>query len=142
MRDRPDAAAILDIVAHTLSETLLPHLRGGDAYQARIAANLVRIVAREMRHAGPDDREELQRLRSLLNHEDGDLLSLNRELATRIASGEIGPDEPSLVDHLWRTTIAKLAVDQPYFPRLKQLGLDRLLAHDRPAEQENEDGVA
>ena len=33
----------------------------------------------------------------------------------RIAAGELTLETPGLADHLWRTTLAKLAVDQPTY---------------------------
>ena len=44
-----------------------------------------------------------------------ELARLNQQLADRIASGEIDLASPGLADHLWRTTLAKLAVDQPTY---------------------------
>ena len=37
------------------------------------------------------------------------------ELAHRIATGELDLTTPGLSDHLWATTMAKLAVDQPTY---------------------------
>jgi hypothetical protein len=45
----------------------------------------------------------------------GSLADLNRVLAARIANGEAGLDTPGLADHLWQTTLDKLAVDQPNY---------------------------
>ena len=53
------------------------------------------------------------RLRALLGA-DGTLAELNAALAQGIASGAVGPS-PALADHLWATTLAKLAVDQPRY---------------------------
>jgi hypothetical protein len=47
--------------------------------------------------------------------EQGDLETLNRRLCARIAAGEIGLSTPGLVDHLWQTTLDKLAIDQPNY---------------------------
>jgi Domain of unknown function (DUF6285) len=45
----------------------------------------------------------------------GSIEDLNRALCDLIASGEITLATPGLKDHLWATTIAKLAVDQPNY---------------------------
>ena len=47
--------------------------------------------------------------------EDGDLPTLNRALALRIRAGAMDLSTPGLADHLWATTLAKLAVDQPNY---------------------------
>ena len=40
---------------------------------------------------------------------------VNRALAERIATGEVDLQTPGLAEHLWQTTMAKLAVDQPNY---------------------------
>jgi hypothetical protein len=36
-------------------------------------------------------------------------------LSARIASGEMGFQTPGLTDHVWKTTMDKLAIDQPNY---------------------------
>jgi len=43
----------------------------------------------------------------------GSLFELNRTLADKIAKGEVDLQTAGLAEHLWQTTFAKLAVDQP-----------------------------
>ena len=43
------------------------------------------------------------------------LAELNAELAQQIADGSATLETPGLADHLWATTLAKLAVDQPQY---------------------------
>jgi hypothetical protein len=50
----------------------------------------------------------------------GSLGELNRTLADRIAKGEIDLQTPGLADHLWQTTMDKLAVDQPSYASYKR----------------------
>lgn len=119
MHDQPDAAALLDAVSELLRATIVPHLNGAVAYQARIAASLVTIVAREIRASPTADAVEHATLRRLLRT-DGDLKALNVELARRLADRSLGIDTPGMVEHLRRTTLAKLAVDQPGFARLRK----------------------
>ena len=45
----------------------------------------------------------------------GSLGELNRVLAERIAKGELDLQTPGLSEHLWQTTMDKLAVDQPNY---------------------------
>ena len=47
-------------------------------------------------------------------------LELNRALADRIAKGEVDLQTPGLADHLWQTTMDKLAVDQPNYASYKR----------------------
>lgn len=133
MHDLPTPEQLLAAVARFLRDEAGPALaRHGDnalAYQARVAANMLDTVARQTVQAPAGDAVELQRLQALLrlptDHPDAaDLAALNRQLADRIASGGLAPDHPGLADHLWATTLAKLAADQP--------GYDTFLRHQSP----------
>lgn len=48
MNDRPTAAELLAAVERFLEETAVPGLEGPARFHARVAANVVRIVAREL----------------------------------------------------------------------------------------------
>lgn len=108
MQDRPTAAELLNEVASFLEE-LVPTLNGPVQHQARVAANLTRIVEREVQLAPDADARELAALQQLLGH-DGDLVSLNEELATRLANNELHRDAlPVLID----VVTDKLAINKP-----------------------------
>lgn len=51
MHDRPTAAELLEIVAETLSDTVVPATEPHARHQARVAANLCRVIARELNQA-------------------------------------------------------------------------------------------
>jgi hypothetical protein len=72
------------------------------------------MMRRELDLGPAEDAAELARLKALLGA-DGSLADLNRELARRIEAGEVDLATPGLSDHLWATTMAKLAVDQPTY---------------------------
>lgn len=50
--DRPTAAELLEIVAETLTESVVPATASHAQHHARVAANLCRILAREL-HTEP-----------------------------------------------------------------------------------------
>ena len=112
MHQRPDPLDLLDAVATFLREQALPQLPGHAAYHARVAANAIDIVRRQLQLAPAADADELRRLQPLLGR-DGSLAELNALLCERIASGELGLHTPGLAEHLWQTTLDTLAVDQP-----------------------------
>lgn len=114
MLDAPQGADILDAVARLLRDTLIPQLPPDAVFQARVAANAVDLVARELRQGGPAQAAAISRLQALLGH-DGALPAQEAELAIAIRQGRIGADSPGLMDHLWATTLAKLAIDQPSY---------------------------
>ena len=114
MQDEPRADEILTRVATFLKGPATresgPHI----SFQLRVAANAIEICQRQLTLAPKEEAEELARLRGLLGI-DADLPMLNRELALRIRAGELTLETPGLADHLWATTLAKLAVDQPTY---------------------------
>jgi hypothetical protein len=114
MQDEPRPDEILTRVAGFLKGPAAresgPHI----SFQLRVAANAVEICQRQLTLTPKADAEELERLRALLSI-DGDLMTLNRELARRIRDGELTLESPGLAEHLWATTLAKLAVDQPTY---------------------------
>ncbi len=114
MQDQPTAAELIDIVADFIRNHAMPQLQGHAAFHARVAANALDIVKRELQVAPKANAEEHERLKALLGH-DGSLEELNRELCARIESGEITLATPGLADHLWAITMTKLAIDQPNY---------------------------
>jgi Domain of unknown function (DUF6285) len=114
MQDPPYPSEILGAVAAFLKNVVAAETTGATSFQARVAANALEMMKRELETAPAEDAAELERLRALLG-KDGSLHDLNAELSRRIEAGEIGLDTPGLKDHLWATTLAKLAVDQPTY---------------------------
>jgi hypothetical protein len=105
---------LVAIVREFLERQAMPALEGRVAFHARVAANALAIVERELEQGSRETDRELARLRTLLGT-DGDLDALNRELCRRLRSGEVSVETPGLLDHLRATTLAKLAVDQPHY---------------------------
>lgn len=115
MRDHPIGTGLLAAFAEFNRTQVMPALPSGPlAYYARVADNILSIARREIELGPAADAAELESLRSLLGAA-GDLQTLNRELCRRIADGEISFDDARLVQHLWRVTLDKLAIDQPTY---------------------------
>ena len=77
------------------------------------------LVVRQLTLAQGSDAAEAASLKKLLGV-DGALIDLNRALAEKIAKGEVDLATPGLAEHLWQTTMAKLAVDQPNYGSYKR----------------------
>ena len=54
-------------------------------------------------------------IRDLSRAREDALSDLNAELALRIREGGLDLETPGLAEHLWATTLAKVAVDQPNY---------------------------
>ena len=114
MQDQPKAVDLIAAVADFLRNQAMPELKGHTAFHARVAANALDIVCRELEAAPAAEAAEHARLRALLGG-DGSLEALNRSLCAAIAAGEMNLETPGLADHLWTTTLAKLSIDQPSY---------------------------
>ncbi len=114
MQDEPTPSELIKAVADFLRNELTPQLSGHSAFKLRVAINALDLVTRQLALEATSDAAELARLSQLLGM-DGSLPDLNRALAERIASGEADLDTPGLSEHLWQTTMDKLAVDQPNY---------------------------
>jgi len=112
--DRPDTAELVTAVREFLADKVAPNVDGQLAFHARVAANALAIVERELALGGDMDAAERARLAALLGH-DGDLDSLNRELVARIRTGALDDRRAELLDHLRRTCADKLALANPRY---------------------------
>lgn len=114
MQDMPKSSEIVDVVSEFMRQHVLPQLQGHTAFHALVAANALDIVKRELAIAPEANEAEKARLEKLLG-KDGTLEELNRLLCARIEAGDMTVDTPGLADHLWETTLTKLAIDQPKY---------------------------
>ena len=112
MQDEPRPEEILAAVAKYLRETVAPATTGHVSFNVRVCANALEMSRRQL--LDPTAEAERARLAALLG-EDGDLATLNAELCRRIATGQATLATPGLAEHLWATTLAKLAIDQPTY---------------------------
>lgn len=120
MQDAPKPEDLLAAVAGFLRERAFPELQGQAAFHARVAANALDIVRRQLALAPAAEAAEAERLRRLLDA-DGSLEQLNRLLCQRIAGGAMGLHTPGLAEHLWQVTLDKLAVDQPGYESYRRV---------------------
>jgi hypothetical protein len=122
MQDEPTPTELIKAVADLLRNDIAPVVSGHTAFKLRVSLNALDLAARQLTLAQESDAAELARLSRLLDKE-GSLAELNSALADQIAKGEIGLQTPGLAEHLWQTTMAKLAVDQPnYAAYRRELG--------------------
>ena len=122
MQDEPTPSELIKAVADFLRNEVAPQLGGHNAFKLRVAINALDLVTRQLTLASSSDAAELARLTQLLGRQ-GLLQELNRLLAGKIAAGEADLQTPGLAEHLWQTTLAKLAVDQPnYAAYRRELG--------------------
>jgi hypothetical protein len=119
MQDEPTPIELVKAVADFLRTEIAPAIKGHNAFKLRVGINALDLVTRQLTLQGPGEAAEAVRLKALLGS-DGSLMELNRALAEKIASGELDLNTPGLKEHLWQTTMDKLAVDQPNYGSYKR----------------------
>jgi hypothetical protein len=119
MQDEPTPTELIRAVADFLRNEITPEIKGHNAFKLRVGVNALDLVTRQLALADASDATEAARLKALLGI-DGSLLELNRALSEKIARGEVDLQTPGLAEHLWQTTMDKLAVDQPNYASYKR----------------------
>jgi hypothetical protein len=119
MQDEPTPIELTKAVADFLRNDITPLISGHQAFKLRVAINILDLVTRQLTREEGSDASEVERLRKLLGM-GGSVTELNRALAERIAKGEVDLATPGLSEHLWATTMDKLAVDQPNYASYKR----------------------
>ena len=128
MQDRPDAREMLEAVRAFLEQQVVPALEGTRQFHARVAANVLAIVGRELADGEQALRVEWDRLVDLLGVAGLDpprdaaallvaVRELNGELSARIRAGEAnaGPWRARVLAHLKVTADDRLAVANPRY---------------------------
>jgi hypothetical protein len=119
MQDEPTPSELIKAVADFLRNDITPMISGHNAFKLRVGINALDLVTRQLALAPDGAAAEAARLSQLLGLQ-GSLGELNRALADRISKGEMDLQTPGLSDHLWQTTMDKLAVDQPNYASYKR----------------------
>jgi hypothetical protein len=98
MQDRPTSIELLEAAADFVDRELVPAIEGARQFQARVVANVMRIVAREIKMEDPLVRSEVKALARLLGRDAPHLHSLDdlrraaagmgEELTAKIRAGE------------------------------------------------------
>ena len=135
MQDRPTALELLAAVREFITRQVVPALEGGRQFHARVAANVLGIVERELQDGDEQLRAEWMRLRTLCVPDAAQeavaddvppleppvlraaVGALNAELAARIRQGDAdrGPLRDAVLAHLRATVEDKLRIANPSY---------------------------
>jgi Domain of unknown function (DUF6285) len=122
LQDRPTAAELLDAVAGFLDE-LGPDLDAGRRFHARVAANVCRILIRELALGPAHEVRQHELLAGLLGR-DGEPAELWAGLAAAIRSGALDGRRDEVVAVLREVTAQKLAIDNPGYTEAERWTTD------------------
>lgn len=113
MITHPRADELAEAVAAWIEE-IRPTLDPRNAFLARVAANALAAVTRELRQGPAAEAAATARLAELLGH-DGPHEALTDELCARIRAGELDVETPGLLAALRANALEQLAIDQPTY---------------------------
>lgn len=124
MQDRPSARELIEAVVQFLERELVPSVTDARLkFRARVAANVLTIVTREMEQGDALLHAEWERLHKLLDFPSagkdvcGEIEQMTRELCRRIRAGEAdeGPWHDAVMAHVTQTVIEKLQIANPRY---------------------------
>ena len=113
MITHPKTEELAKAVAGWIDE-IRPGLDPRNAFLARVAANAMATIERELIQGPAADAEAVRRLTSLLGR-TGDLEALEAALCAEIRAGRADEHTPGLLPALREVTLARLAIDQPSY---------------------------
>ena len=114
MNSNPSKEELIISIINYIENDVISELKGQKRFHAHVAKNSLGIILRQLRLENENNSKEKKRLEEILKI-DGDLIELNKILCEKINNEEINIKDNDLIDHLYKTTMEKLSIDQPNY---------------------------
>jgi len=114
MNNPPSKEELITSVIEFIENDIIDELVGQKRFHAHVAKNSLQIILRQLKLEEKNNRFEKNRLKEILKI-DKDLNELNKILCQKIDNEEIDINNNDLIDHLFKTTLEKLSIDQPNY---------------------------
>ena len=114
MNNPPSKEELIISIINFLENDIISELKGQKRFHAHVAKNSLNIVLRQLRLEEENNSKEKKRLKEILKIE-GNLKELYQILCEKINNEEIDINNDDLIDHLYKTTMEKLSIDQPNY---------------------------
>ncbi|MBT5662300.1 MAG: hypothetical protein HOJ05_01210 [Alphaproteobacteria bacterium] len=114
MNNPPSKEELITSVIEFIENDIIDELVGQKRFHAHVAKNSLQIILRQLKLEEKNNRFEKNRLKEILKI-DKDLNELNKILCQKIDYEEIDINNNDLIDHLFKTTMEKLSIDQPNY---------------------------
>lgn len=114
MNNPPSKEELIISIINYIENDVISELKGQKRFHAHVAKNSLNIILRQLSLEEENNSKERKRLAEILKI-DGDLKELNRILCEKINNDEINIKDNDLIDHLYKTTMEKLSIDQPNY---------------------------
>jgi Domain of unknown function (DUF6285) len=118
MHESPSSAQLLQAVVTFLTDVATPQLTGHAAFHARVSANALALVARELEQREAADGRAVELYQAVLSDDTSELKDLEAALCTAIRNGDLNTNTPHLLATLREIASAQLAIDQPTYSGL------------------------
>jgi hypothetical protein len=109
----PRAEELTEAVARWIDE-VRPSLDPRNAFLARVAANILGVVARQQQLGPAAEAAATERFIVLLDY-GGEYAGLNSDLCERLRAGTMDVATPGLIATLKANVLDQLAIDQPNY---------------------------
>ena len=113
MISHPKTEELAEAVAGWI-EQIRPSLDPRNAFLARVAANAMATIGRELTKGPAAEARAVEKMAGVLGH-SGPQAELNAELCARIRAGELTVETPGLLPALRVIAMDQLAIDQPSY---------------------------
>jgi hypothetical protein len=116
MHESPSSTELIAAVRLFLTDVAMPNLTGHAAFSARVAANALALVERDLAGRGGVEARQSALYAALLGADaGGDLGDLEARLCEAIQTGDLGLETPALLPALREIAQAQLLIDQPNY---------------------------
>tara|TARA_S200000501_G_scaffold191654_1_gene180449 strand:+ start:16215 stop:16586 length:372 start_codon:yes stop_codon:yes gene_type:complete len=114
MNNPPSKEELLVSIINYIEKDVISELKGEKRFHAHVAKNSLNIILRQLKLEEKNNSLEEKRLKEILKIEN-DLEEMNKILCNKINNNEIDINDNNLIDHLYKTTMEKLSIDQPNY---------------------------
>ncbi len=114
MNNPPSKEELITSIIEFIENDIIDELIGQKRFHAHVAKNSLQIVLRQLKVEEKNNQSEKSRLKEILKI-DRDLNEMNKILCQKIDNEEIDINNNDLIDHLFKTTMEKLSIDQPNY---------------------------
>jgi hypothetical protein len=122
MHESPSTSQLLDAVIAFLNDVATPQLNGHAQFHARVSANALALIARELAGRERADAQAIAFYHQLLGktgEASKSLEALEAAICDAIKNGDMSLKTPHLLTSLRAVTCAQLAIDQPNYSGLE-----------------------
>ena len=114
MINPPSKEDLIVSIIEFLENDIIQELKGQKRFHAHVAKNSLNIVLRQLKLEEVSSKKEKDRLSKILKT-DKTIKEMNKILCSKIDNNNIDIDNNELIDHLFKTTMEKLEIDQPNY---------------------------